>query len=305
MASLSSDQLEEETLTIQEDEEYDEAPFDVMGEHESVGNIVVALRGESLPKTTKYKRKDSTCIPVKFFITKKLEVTSIEFVPKSVVVKTVQVLSPKSTPTFNSSVLTGSASLLLQNNPPSSSTLDEQAGSYSNFNLADAFFEEQESSSTDNTSSVIDREETVVVAGPGPSNRVVPVLSESEFLRDIMEHFETKIIGGLEAGLRQSVLEKLVDNMSLLPKENNSVVNSMIQAVFDHFGPEKPDYKFCEKLAGVLKAKFPSTFNTEAAVNSPLGPLALPKSKGQGGFGPLAKRIGNNRLSQRYSRKYF
>ena len=145
-----------------------------------------------------------------------------------------------------------------------------------------------------------------MVAGPGPSNRVVPVLSESEFLRDIMEHFETKIIGGLEAGLRQSVLEKLVDNMSLLPKDNNSVVNSIIQAVFDHFGPEKPDYKFCEKLAGVLKAKFPSTFNTEAVVNSPLGPLALPKSKGQGGFGPLAKRIGNNfynRLSHRYSGK--
>ena len=57
--------------------------------------------------------------------------------------------------------------------------------------------------------------------------------------------------------------------------------------MLDQFAPEKPEYNFCEKL-------FPSTFSTEVTVNCSLGTLNMPKSKGQGGFGPLAKPIGNN-----------
>ena len=53
MASISSDQLDEETLDL----EFDVAPYDIMGEHDSVGVITVATKGETLPKTKGYKRK--------------------------------------------------------------------------------------------------------------------------------------------------------------------------------------------------------------------------------------------------------
>ena len=129
MASLTSDQLEDETLVVDDDEEYDEAPYDVMGEHESVGNIIVAKRGEILPKTTKYKRKDSTSIPVKFHVTKKLEVSSVEFVPKGAVEKTVaisldtsptvvQAQRPSTTASLSSNLLFSVSTPITSKNPP-------------------------------------------------------------------------------------------------------------------------------------------------------------------------------------------
>jgi hypothetical protein len=96
MASISSDQLDEETLDL----EFDVAPFDIMGEHDSVGVITVATKGETLPKTTGYKRKDRTRIPVKFHVNKKLEIASIEYISKKIISKTVfsPGVSPQSTP---------------------------------------------------------------------------------------------------------------------------------------------------------------------------------------------------------------
>ena len=73
----------------------------------------------------------------------------------------------------------------------------------------------------------------------------------------------------------------MLGNISLLPKENNAVVNALIQLVFDQFGTEKPECKFCEKLSGKLKVKFPKTFSIEITVNYPIGSLNVPNSKGQ------------------------
>ena len=98
MASISSDQLDEEALD--QNFEYDFAPYDIMGEHESMGVIKVAAVGDSLPKTTGYKRKDKTSIPVKFHVNKKLEILSIEYIPKQIVSKTAfsPSVSPQNTP---------------------------------------------------------------------------------------------------------------------------------------------------------------------------------------------------------------
>ena len=86
----------------------------------------------------------------------------------------------------------------------------------------------------------------------------------------------------------------MLGNVPLLPKENNAVINSVLQAIFDQYGSERPDYKFCDKLAEVLKVKLPATFRLENTVQSPLGNLALPKYKGQGGYASLSKRLGDN-----------
>ena len=72
IASISSDQLEEETLDL--DLEFDVAPFDIMGEHESVGVIRVVTMGEILSKTAGYKRYDRSSIQVKFHVNKMLEI---------------------------------------------------------------------------------------------------------------------------------------------------------------------------------------------------------------------------------------
>ena len=58
-------------------------------------------------------------------------------------------------------------------------------------------------------------------------------MSETDLIRILMEQFDLKVIGGLEAGLRAGVREKMLENAPLLPKENNAVVNSIIQIVFD------------------------------------------------------------------------
>ena len=44
MASISSDQLDEETLDL----EFDVAPYDIMGEHDSVGVITVASKNHRI-----------------------------------------------------------------------------------------------------------------------------------------------------------------------------------------------------------------------------------------------------------------
>ena len=129
-----------------------------------------------------------------------------------------------------------------------------------------------------------DEDEELVQEIQHPKVNEKRFISASEFVTDIENNFEVKIIGGLEAGLRSSVSDKMKSNVPLLPKENNAVVNSILQAVFDQYGPERPDKKFCEKIADVLKAKFSSTYRIISSVETPLGSLALPKAKGEGRY---------------------
>ena len=70
--------------------------------------------------------------------------------------------------------------------------------------------------------------------------------SQAEFLTELDKEFEKKVIDGLEAGLRLKVKEKLATNIQLIPKENNAIVNSVLQNIFDQYGPVKPDIKLCE-----------------------------------------------------------
>ena len=108
--------------------------------------------------------------------------------------------------------------------------------------------------------------------------------SQAEFITELDQKFEEKIIDGLEAGLRLKIKEKLDDNDVLRPKENNAIVNSLLQYIFDQYGPVRPDKKFCERLAELLKYKFPATYREKYVVNSPLGKFDVQKSKGEGGY---------------------
>ena len=264
--SFSSDQLEEENLTADVDDlVFDVAPWDITGEHEAIGKLVVAKKGEKLPLTTKYKRKDSKSVPVKFLVTDKLEVTPIVYESKTLL-ETIATHSALPKP-------------VLQNEESiETSELPATEGS--------AAVEAAKESSVEGSEKV----HLSPIVGKKPM-----FLSDSEFVSQLEQHFEEKVIGGMEAGLRTSVVEKVRSDKILLPKENNALINSIIQAVYEQFGGhDRPSFKLCEKLANLLKFKFPSTFQVKTTVQSPLGTLSMSKSKGEGGFGDLSKRIGDN-----------
>ena len=56
--------------------------WDIFGVHDTDGQILAVKKGESLPVTTKYKRKHTSSTPVKFHVNTKLQVETIPYEPK-------------------------------------------------------------------------------------------------------------------------------------------------------------------------------------------------------------------------------
>ena len=81
VSSYFSDQLDDEVIEKDEDlaeddsapREYDSAPRDVFGVHDTDGSMIAVRKGQSLPFTSKYKRKNSTSKLVKFHVKKNLQ----------------------------------------------------------------------------------------------------------------------------------------------------------------------------------------------------------------------------------------
>ena len=83
VSSFTSDQLDVEGIEKDEDlAEYHSAPHDIYGVHDTDGEILAVKKGESLPATTKYKRKHSSSKPVKFHVNTRLQVETIAYEPK-------------------------------------------------------------------------------------------------------------------------------------------------------------------------------------------------------------------------------
>ena len=57
--------------------------------------------------------------------------------------------------------------------------------------------------------------------------------SSGEFLASIDNKFEKVVVGGMEAGIRKLVKEKLKNKIKLAPKENISIIHALNQVVFD------------------------------------------------------------------------
>ena len=76
MATMDSDSgssySDDEVIEKGEDlPEYDSAPRDVYGVHDTDGQIIAVKKGQSLPFTSKYKRKLKDSKLVKFHVKKK------------------------------------------------------------------------------------------------------------------------------------------------------------------------------------------------------------------------------------------
>ena len=86
VSSVSSDVLDlEDSLTLNEENmvyDMNEAPYDIFGEHNMIGTIVVAKKGAELPLTTSWKISEGVPVAAKFSVAKTLEVTVAEERPR-------------------------------------------------------------------------------------------------------------------------------------------------------------------------------------------------------------------------------
>ena len=113
---------------------------------------------------------------------------------------------------------------------------------------------------------------TETVCGTGAaSSRAKKYRSCDEFLTHVETKFDEIVIGGLESRLRGPVSEKLVSDTVLLPAENRNIVHTLNQAYFDQYGSTKPAPKVCQKMAEILKRKFPATFRVKQVVQTVFG----------------------------------
>ena len=266
VTSFTSDMLDDEEEVVVDNHHHAVAPYDIMGHHPEVGVIIVAKEGAKLPyKSNYYKNKDNT-LAVKFEVSNSLEVTVAgeREIKKKVQVRNVSVHQEADVP---DPIIPTASSSFSQELSPSDIDLSETSAPR-------------------------------VSGDSGGSERQVQggkkFRSLGEFLSNVDKNFEAIVIGGLEAGMRKSVGEKMKNKQELLAKENMGIVHALNQVVFDEYGAERPDPKVCQKLGEILKDKFPQTFRIDRAVQTSFGALKMKKSKGEGGNSELSKRIGDN-----------
>ena len=290
VSSFFSDQLDDEVIEEGEDlAEYDSAPRDIYGVHDTDGQIIAVRKGESLPFTTKYKRKNSSSKAVKFHVNKKLQVDVIAYEPK--------LKKKKSSDGGLSIAGEQSLQLSLQSEKSPQSLQLSQSPQSSQLSVPS---DEGNSGDEGHLGAGRSRDAGEKKSPQCPGDCAGKKLkNQNEFVTEIDQKFEAKIIDGLEAGFRLPIKEKLKNNTMLLPKENIAIVNSLIQYLADQYGPVRPDKKFCERLAELLRCKFPATYREKYVVSSTVGKFDVPKFKGEGGYRDLATRIGD----QFYNRK--
>ena len=290
VSSFFSDQLDDEVIEEGEDlAEYDSAPRDIYGVHDTDGEIIAVRKGESLPFTTKYKRKNSSSKAVKFHVNKKLQVDVIAYEPK--------LKKKKSSDGGLSIAGEQSLQLSLQSEKSPQSLQLSQSPQSSQLSVPS---DEGNSGDEGHLGAGRSRDAGEKKSPQCPGDCAGKKLkNQNEFVTEIDQKFEAKIIDGLEAGFRLPIKEKLKNDTILLPKENIAIVNSLIQYLADQYGPVRPDKKFCERLAELLRCKFPATFREKYVVSSTVGKFDIPKLKGEGGYRDLATRIGD----QFYNRK--
>ena len=98
MSSVSSDVLDlEDAVFVTEESmiyEFNEAPYDILSDHNLIGTIVVAKKGAQLPLTTSWKISEGVPVAVKFSVTKSLKVTVADERPRKLKVNQVTSESP-------------------------------------------------------------------------------------------------------------------------------------------------------------------------------------------------------------------
>ena len=287
MATMESDSgssySDDEVIDDSAAREYDIAPRDVHGVHDTDGQIIAVRKGESLPFTSKYKRKGKDSKLCKFHVKKNLQCEVIARIdaPK---------INKKKSSESSHEKGDGGMSLAGKQSPQLSSPSEKSPHS-SQLSLTS-----EEANSGDEgdhgAGSSFDAGEKNSPQSPGDCAGK-KLKDHYEFVTELYQKFDEKIIDGIEAGLRLPIKEKLENDDKLNARENNAAVNSLIDCLSEQYGPVRPDKKLCIRLAELLRCKFPATFKEKYVVSCDMGNFDLPKFKGEGGHRDLAFRIGD------------
>ena len=306
VTSVSSDTLdEEENLTG--GKTYQTAPYDVEYHHPKLGQVAVAMTGDALPKVTSWKVNHSSDVAVKFYISETLEVSI--HAEREIKMKH-RALSNDlnlTTSTSNDLNLTANTSNILNPTICASNDLNLNASTakFCAFapapvdDISELIVDLQDSYSGNETcgnKEVSDKEVGQPVDELNFKNSNMPQFrTMEEFFSDLEVRFQEIVVGGLDAKLRASVGEKLLNGEVLLPVENRNVIHAINTAYALQYGSkEKPHPKACGRMADILKSKFPATYKVKQVVSTDFGTFELTKSKGEGGSCDLKKRIGDN-----------
>ena len=300
MSSVTSDVLDiEDAVFLTEesmDYEFNEAPYDILSDHNLIGTIVVVKKGAQLPLTTSWKVSEGVPVAVKFSVSKSLKVTVADERPRKLKVNQVTSVSPgENNNGAKKFRLEESPSLNLTSTPSSTGEKDLRPTKIDFGPSGDLRAEEEEGFEVISEINFDKSSETVGgIGASSSSSRARKFRSYDEFLTHVEANFDEIVIGGLESRLRGPVSEKLGSDSVLLPTENRNIVHSLNQAFFDQYGATKPVPKVCQKMAEILKRKFPATFRVKQVVQTEFGTFDIPKARGEGGSGDLCKRLGDN-----------
>ena len=302
VSSFTSDQLdneEHESLT------FDVAPFDIIGNHESVGDVIVAKEDTPLPYTSKYFKKDGGTHAVKFSVDKNLDVSicNVREIKKATTGATIEIQPNSSylnkTPIVSIFGPSKCAGAEVSTNQISSKEKDMTSTSSNTLAVETASMPPPVDSADLNVE-LSDSTEVVNEVDLQMSNTEEPSSSKRkrfrgirEFVTNLDKHFEEIVIGGLDSGLRKSVHDRFMRKEKLLPTENMNIIYSLNQAYYDEYGDIKPDRDSCQLLGDLLKDKFPTTFRKRDAVKTAFGTLQIKGAKGEGGNADIERRIGD------------
>ena len=275
---LDDEEKDEEVISL----EYENAPWDIVSNLPELDGVVVAKEGCMLPyRSNYYKFKDGSRA-VKFEVSTLLEVSVTgekELKRKEAVVDRDERVSE-------------------MNLKPGTSSSDHTRPSPAPRVLKPLLQSSRKAPTQEAAALVETFDEEEIEIAEKSAQKGKNFRSLGEFLSSVDDNFVEIVIGGMEAGLRKSMKEKLINKDELNVKENMGVVHSINQVVFDEYGPRRPDKQICQSLSEVLKDKYPQTFRVEKAVKTSFGTLKIKKGKGEGGNSALAKRLGDNFYSK-------
>ena len=217
---------------LSENEYYDFAPYDIYDESQILGKILVASKGEALPKDTKYLSKKDADVAVRFRINKDLTIEILKKVSKIKSSGNRQVNKP-----FIHSPSVSSLSLF-----NGILTLDESfSGSSTHENAT------QVSSDPGQRSQVREDEDSILLDKDpvSPSTRAL-IISRKTWLEQFDANFVQIVVDGLESTLREQVRNSISNKEKLIPIENKAVIRAVNHEIYKFMGgSQRPDASLC------------------------------------------------------------
>ena len=218
---------------LNENEYFDFAPYDIYDESQILGKILVASKGDALPKDTKYLSKKDADVAVRFRINKDLTIEILKKVSKIKSSGNRQVIKPLIHSPSVSSLSSFNGNLTLDESFSASSTHENAT---------------QASSDPGQTPQVRDDEDSIMLNKDpvSPSPRETLNISRKTWLEKFDANFVQIVVDGLESTLREQVRNSISNKVKLIPIENKAVIRAVNHEIYRFMGgSQRPDASLC------------------------------------------------------------